>query len=135
MRTYTFLFCSLLLVLTSTHGNAQEPPSLGVFLFHNEECDSCESALQSYLSTLKSTYPFLEVKSFDARDPSNRELLGTFKRKLGRTEDELPVAFVEDHVLSGEKEITEKLEFYALEYQIRNGLTQPLLGIQSKDKP
>jgi len=135
VRRSTIFACFVFVVFFSINAGAQQPPSLRILFFHAEECDSCESALQSYLSTLKSTYPFVEIESLDVRNPSNRELLGTLEKKLGRKGDDLPVAFVEDHVLSGEKEITEKLELYVLEYQIRKGLTQPPIGIPGSPNP
>ncbi len=135
MRRSMIFACFIFVDFFSINGVAQQPPSLRILLFHAEECDSCESVLQGYLTTLKSSYPFIEIESLDVRNPSSREFLDTLEKKMGRKENDLPVAFVEDHVLSGEKEIMEKLELYVLEYQIRNGLTQPPLGIPGSANP
>lgn len=134
MRRLIIFFYCIVLVLSSLNGYGQQAPSLRIFVFHAEECDSCESALQGYLSMLRSTYSFLEIEILDVRNPSVREFLGALEKKSGRKGDDLPVVFVEDHILSGEREIMDKLELYILEYQIRKGLTQPPLGFPGSTK-
>ena len=119
----------------SIDGSAQQIPSLRIVVFHAEECDSCGGILEGYLSTLRVTYPFLEIETFDVRNPSGRELLDRLEKRFNRKGNELPVAFVEDHVLSGEKEIREELEILVLEHQIRQGLSQHPLGLPATDTP
>jgi hypothetical protein len=135
VKKLMILFYSIFLVLLSMNGSAQQPSSLRIYLFHNEECESCGSTLDGYLSTLKSTYPFIEIESLDVRNPSSRDLLGCLEKKCGGIGNGLPVAFVEDHVLSGEREIIEELEMFVLEYQIRKGLPQPSLGFPASANP
>jgi hypothetical protein len=127
--------CCVVYVLFSIHGSAQQMPSLRVVVFHGEECDSCGGSLEGYLSALRVTYPFLEIETFDVRNPSGREQLDRLEKRFSRKGNELPVAFVEDHVLSGEKEIREELEILVLDHQIRQGLFQHPLGIPATDKP
>ena len=127
--------CCVVFILFSIDGSAQQMPSLRVVVFHGEECDSCGGGLEGYLSALMVTYPFLEIETFDVRIPSGREQLDRLEKRFSRKGNELPVAFVEDHVLSGEKEIREELEVLILEHQIRQGVIQHPLGLPATDKP
>ena len=127
--------CCVFVMLLTIHGSAQQIPSLRVVVFHGEECDSCGGSLEGYLSALRVTYPFLEIEAFDVRNPSARELLDRLEKRFNRKGNDLPVAFVEDHILSGEKEIREELEILVLEHQIRQGLSQHPLGFPATDKP
>ena len=127
--------CCVVFILLSIHGSAQQMPSLRIVIFHAEECEPCGSFLEGYLSALRVTYPFLEIETFDVRNPSGREQLDRLEKRFSRKGNELPVAFVEDHVLSGEKEIREELEVLILEHQIRQGVIQHPLGLPATDKP
>ena len=135
MRRLMIFVCCVVFILFSIDGSAQQMPSLRVVVFHGEECDSCGGILEGYLSALRVTYPFLEIETFDVRNPSGREQLDRLEKRFSRKGNELPVAFVEDHVLSGEKEIREELEILVLEHQIRQGLSQHPLGFPATDKP
>ncbi len=44
---------------------AQQSSSIQMYLFYADDCPSCQAILQSYVPTLKSMYPFLEIKTFD----------------------------------------------------------------------
>jgi hypothetical protein len=134
VRKLMIFVCCVVFVLLTINGSAQQMPSLRVVVFHGEECDSCGSSLEGYLSALRVTYPFLEIETFDVRNSSSRELLDRLEKRFSRKGNELPVAFVEDHVLSGEKEIREELEVLVLEHQIRQGLLQHPLGFPATDK-
>jgi hypothetical protein len=125
--------CCVVFILFSIHGRAQQMPSLRMVIFHAEECEPCGGTLDGYLSALMVTYPFLEIETFDVRNPSGRELLDRLERRYNRKGIELPVVFVEDHILSGEKGIREELEILLLEHQIRQGLSQHPLGFPATD--
>jgi hypothetical protein len=132
-RLMIFVYCVFFVLLT-IQGSAQQIPSLRIVIFHAEECEPCGSFLEGYLSALRVTYPFLEIETFDVRTPSGRELLDRLEKRFNRKGNDLPVAFVEDRILSGEKEIREELEILVLEHQIRQGLSQHPLGFPAPDK-
>ena len=135
MRGLLIVLCCILFLSLPIHGNAQGSSSVQVSYFSKEDCQSCGDSLQSYLSTLKSTYPFLEIKTFKADDPSTNEALAGLEKKLGRKVTEIPAVVIGDHILSGEKEITEKLETLILQYQIEGGIPSLPLELPPPDKP
>jgi thiol-disulfide isomerase/thioredoxin len=98
---------------------AQQPPSVPGYLFYSEECASCEGILQGYLPTLKSLYPFLDVKAYDVKNPSYYSALTRLEEKFNRRGNEFPVLFIGDQMLSGSQEIMERLEPLLQDYQIR----------------
>jgi len=108
--------------------------SIPVYLFYAEDCPSCQAILQSYVPTLKAMYPFLEIKTFDLAHPSYYEALLKLEEKFNRKADELPIIFIGDRMLFGEKEIMEKLDPIILEYQMSGYLVPslPPLEIPSK---
>ena len=69
---------------------------------------NCQAILQSYVPTLKSQYPFLDIKTFELGDPSNYEALAKLEKTFNRRGHELPVIFIGDQMLSGDLEIMEK---------------------------
>jgi len=105
---------------------AQQASSIQMYLFYADDCPSCHAILQSYVPTLKSMYPFLEIKTFDLANPAYYEALAKLEQKYNRRGSELPVIFIGDQMLSGEQEVMEKLDPLILEYQIR-GETRPSL--------
>ena len=105
---------------------AQQSSSIQMYLFYADDCPSCQAILQSYVPTLKSMYPFLEIKTFDLANPAYYEALAKFEQKYNRRGSELPVIFIGDQMLSGEREVMEKLDPLILEYQIR-GESRPFL--------
>ena len=122
------LFC-IAFLSPLTHGNAQQSGSIQVYVFYIDECQACGGILQGYLPTLKSTYPSLEINTFNIGNPSYYEAMVELETQLGRTGNELPVLIIGNQILSGEQEITEKLAPLLLEYQLRGGALLPPLEI------
>ena len=119
------LFISLyILILLSSpiHTVAQSPSSIQIYFFYAEDCQPCQTILQSYLPTLKTMVPTLEVKTFDVGNPAYYEALAKLEKKFGRSGSQLPVVFVGDQMLSGEMEIMEKLNPLLLEVQAKGRL-------------
>ena len=114
-----------------------QPPSSSVqiYFFYTEDCQSCQVILQSYLPTLKTMIPTLEVKTFDVSHPAYYEALAKLEKKFGRSGSELPVVFVGDQMLSGEMEIMEKLNPLLLEVQAKGGPSPVPIEIPSLSKP
>lgn len=120
-RLIVSLFCTFLFSWP-LYGIAQEhPSSIQIYYFYTEDCQSCQVILQSYLPTLKTMVPTLEIKTFDVTKPAYYEALTKLEKKFGRTESELPIVFVGDQMLSGEMEIMEKLNPLLLEVQAKRG--------------
>lgn len=126
-----FLFVLLLLRLLV---EAQPPSTIPIYLFYAEDCPSCQAILQSYVPTLKTMYPFLDIKTFDLSNPSYYEALAKLEKKFQRKSDELPILFIGDQMLFGEREVMEKLDPLIIEYQMKGSLapTLPPLEIPSK---
>src|SRR3990172_10814922 len=93
------LVCFILLLFPFT-GLAEQPSSVPAYLFYSEECVSCEGILQGYLPTLKSLYPFLDVKAYDVRNPSYYHALTQLEKKFNRRGSAFPALFIGAHMLS-----------------------------------
>ena len=119
------LFCLVFLFPTG-FVQAQQSSPIQMYLFYANDCPGCQAILQSYVPTLKSMYPFLEIKTFDLANPAYYEALAKLEKKFNRRGNELPVIFIGDQMLSGEQEVMEKLDPLILEYQIR-GESRPSL--------
>ena len=132
------LFISLhILILLSfpIYTVAQPPSSIQIYFFYAEDCQPCQVILRSYLPTLKTMFPTLEVKTFDVGNPTYYEALTKLEKKFGRTGEELPSVFVGDQMLSGEMEVMEKLNPLLLEVQAKGGVSPPPIEISSMAKP
>jgi thiol-disulfide isomerase/thioredoxin len=116
-------------------GVGQPSSSIQVYLFYAEDCPACGGILEGYLPGLKSTYPFLEIQTFDAGDPTYYEALSSLEKKFNKRGSELPVLFIGDQVLSGEKEIMERLDPLILDYQIKGAPPLPPLQTLVLPKP
>ncbi len=133
-KLFTSLFIFVLLSLP-TYGIAQPPSSIQIYFFYAEDCQPCQVILQSYLPSLKSMFPALEIKTFDVGNPANYEALATLEKNFKRRGEELPIVFIGDRLLSGEMEIMEKLNPLILEYQVKGGATLPSIETPSIAKP
>jgi thiol-disulfide isomerase/thioredoxin len=128
-------FCILILLSFPIYASSQSPSSIQIYFFYTEDCQPCQVILRSYLPTLKTMFPTLEVKTFDVGNPIYYEALTKLEKKFGRTGDELPIVFVGDQILSGEMEVMEKLNPLLLEAQAKGGVSPPSIEISSIAKP
>jgi thiol-disulfide isomerase/thioredoxin len=127
-----FLF---ILFSVPTYGISQPTTPIQIYLFYAEDCQTCGGILQGYLPGLKSIYPSLEIQSFDIANPAFYEAMIQLEGELGRKGHEIPVVFIGDQMLAGEKEIMERLEPLILEYQIREPPPLPSLQTLAETKP
>jgi len=125
----TIFFCLFLLSLTPL-AQAQPSSPIQIYLFYAEECPNCQAILQSYVPTIKAMYPFLEIKTFDLANPAYYEALAKLEKKFNRRGGELPVIFIGDQMLSGEREVMERLDPLILEYQMKGELAPPLPPVE-----
>ena len=126
------LFCFVFLPPTR-FVQAQQSSPLPMYLFYADDCPGCKAILQSYVPTLKSMYPFLGIKTFDLANPAYYEALAKLEQKYNRRGNELPVIFIGDQMLSGEREVMEKLDPLILEYQLKGDLVPPLPPVEISD--
>ena len=126
------LFC-LFFLFPAVISQAQQSSSIQMYLFYADDCPSCHAILQSYVPTLKSMYPFLEIKTFDLANPAYYEALAKLEKKFNRRGNELPVIFIGDQMLSGEREVMEKLDPLILDYQMKGDLSPPLPPLEIYD--
>jgi thiol-disulfide isomerase/thioredoxin len=74
-------------------------------------------------------FPSLEIKSYDVGNPSHYQALVRLEKRFGREESELPIIFVGDQILAGEKEIMERLNPLLFDYQVKGGAKLPPLEL------
>ena len=134
MRKLSIFFFVFFLFSFPIYAIAQPSPSIQIYFFYTEDCQSCQVILQNYLPTLKTMVPNLEIKTFDAGNPVYYEALSKLEKKFGRPANELPIVFVGDQMLAGEMEIMEKLNPLLLEVQAKGGASPPPLDIPSVAK-
>jgi thiol-disulfide isomerase/thioredoxin len=105
--------------------------SIQIYFFYAEDCQSCQAILHSYLPTLKTMFPSIEVKTFDIGNPAYYEALRNLEGKFKNKGEELPVIIIGDHLLSGERAIMEQLNPLLLEYQAKGGASLAPIQIPS----
>ena len=125
----------LILLFLPLYAVAQPSSSIQIYFFYAKDCQPCQIILQTYLPSLKTIFPSLEVKPFDVGNPVYYEGLVKLEKKYGRTGSELPVLFIGDQILSGEQEIMEKLNPLLLEYQVKGGPPLSPIEISSLAEP
>ena len=130
MKKLKIVLCVIGLLFLPLHGEGQQPTSIQMYLFYANDCPNCQAILQSYVPTLKSQYPFLDIKAFEIGDSSNYEALAKLEKRFNRRGQELPVIFIGDQMLSGDQEIMEKLDPLILEYQMKGELAPSLPPIE-----
>ena len=104
---------------------------IDLYLFHSEECKTCRSILPGLTEKLEAMYPSLAIKLLDLKDPGNYETLRYLERRLGKRGEELPFAVIGNHLLSGAREVTERLDLIVLEYLLK----EPPQPILTRPKP
>jgi len=126
MKKWTIALCCILLLSFSAPGEGQQTTSVQMYIFYAEDCPNCQAILHSYVPTLKSMYPFLEIKTFDLANPAYYEALAKLEQKYNRRGSELPIIFIGDQMLSGEREVMERLDPLILEYQMKGEIISAL---------
>ncbi len=132
MRRLIFLLFSFVFLFLPDRGNSQPAHTIQIYLFYAVDCPECQGILQKFVPGLKSSYPFLDIQTFDIENPAYYEALTRLEEKFNRRGNELPVLLIGDHLLSGQKEITQRLDLLIVEYQMKGVNTSlPPLEIHS----
>jgi thiol-disulfide isomerase/thioredoxin len=132
MKKLKVILCTIGLLFLFVRGEAQQlPTTIPMYIFFADDCPNCQAILQSYVPTLKSMYPFLEIKTFDLANPTYYEALAKIEKKFNRRGNELPVIFIGDQMLSGEREVMERLDPLILEYQIKGEFVPSLPPVET----
>jgi len=116
-------------IFAQSTGSPQPADRIDLYFFYAQDCQSCQVILQSYLPSLKSMFPSLEIKAYDVGNPSYYEALAGLEKKFSREGSELPLVFVGDQMLAGEKEIMERLNPLLFDYQAKGGAKLPPLDL------
>ncbi|MCX8118090.1 MAG: glutaredoxin [Desulfobacterota bacterium] len=131
-RAILILSAFIFILFGITPGIPQtNPPKGQIYYFYSQDCEPCKTIYQSYLPTLKTVYPFLEIQAFDVGDPIHYEALLKLEKRFGKRESELPVLLIGDHFLSGEREVMERLDPLLMEYQAKGGIPPVSLDLPS----
>jgi cytochrome c biogenesis protein CcdA/thiol-disulfide isomerase/thioredoxin len=96
-------------------GFYQGTKNINLYLFHSEDCQSCQSVVPGLKRKLESMYPSVNIILLDLKETKNYEILRAFEQRTGRRGEELPFVVIGNHLLSGEKELEEKLDPIILE--------------------
>ncbi|MEW6377569.1 MAG: hypothetical protein AB1502_17500 [Thermodesulfobacteriota bacterium] len=113
---------------------SREMKKIDLYLFHSEECGSCQNIIPGLTERLEAMYPSLKVILLDLKEPENYEALCNFERRLGRRGEELPFAVIGNHLLTGEREITQRLDPIILEYLLKEP-TRPIPESKGYENP
>jgi thiol-disulfide isomerase/thioredoxin len=134
---FTLLLTSALSspLLAQTVSTGSSSGKIGLYFFYAQDCQPCKTILEGYLPALKPIYPSLEVETFDVGNPVHYEALSRLEKQFGKTESELPVVMIGNHLLSGEMEVMGRLEPLVQEYQARGGASLPPVEPSSVTKP
>jgi thiol-disulfide isomerase/thioredoxin len=119
----------LLLFFSSLVYSQEQSSAIQIYFFYSKDSQSSQAILETYLPSLQSDFPFLEVKTFDLGKPSNYEALTALEKKFNRRAESLPAVFIGEHLLSGEMEVMEKLNPLILEYQMKGGASLPPIEV------
>jgi len=101
------------------------PSTIQIYFFYAGDSQASQAILQTYLPALQSSFPSLEVRTFDVGNPSHYEALTALEQKFNRRAESMPAVFIGEHLLSGEMEIMEKLNPLISEYQMKGGASLP----------
>jgi len=104
----------------------QNPAVVSITIFTSPDCDQCRTVEEHVLPDLRSRYgESLEIRTFNADDGENYDLLGLLERRAGDTDNELPVVFCGRYVLGGRSEVEASLDEIIAGY-LRAGGAAPI---------
>ena len=85
--------------------------NITINFFYSPECSGCHWVLDEHIPYLKEKFPGLvTINYFNIADKENFEKMNLLSKKLGAKGGVIPRVIIDDYVLTGKKEIKEKLE-------------------------
>ncbi len=106
--------------------DGQEPTFI---YFYSTTCASCKTAVD-YINQLKTKYPDINAIGYNLYVPENITLLRAYGKEYGLKSDqlgEIPVTFISDQALIGDKAILDGLELFVNNY----GNAKPTIVLDS----
>ena len=97
----------------------QGTKNIDLYLFYSDDCSTCQSVVPGLKRRLEAMYPSVNIILLDLKETKNYEILRIFEQRTGRRGEELPFVGIGNHLLSGEKEIEQKLDPIILECLLR----------------
>lgn len=102
------------------------PSTIRLYIFTSPDCPHCRIIYPENLNQLsKKINCKIEAKYFDINQIENYKKLIELEERYKDTDNELPVVFIGEYVLGGEKEIKENLERIIKEYAQKGGIDWP----------
>jgi glutaredoxin len=129
MRRFKWVLLVSILALFCQGAGTLEPNestfgTVRMVLFYSGESEVSMGIIEGTLPTLKDVYP-IDVRLYDVDVSQNYALLLALEERYGQKERELPIIFVGDEVISGEEEISERLESTIAQYEASGGSEFP----------
>lgn len=91
-------------------------------LFSSLNCIFCREIREKILPSLEKKYGMkISLKEYSLDQPKNYEILISLEKKLGKSENKMPVLFIGEDVLGGEKNIKSNLEIAIRKYVQQGG--------------
>jgi cytochrome c biogenesis protein CcdA len=120
----TIIFLIIFILFTGPLGAEEtlrfdQETKINLYFFYSEDCSICQSMVPGLKKKLEAMYPAINVILLDLKETKNYEILRAFERRTGRRGEELPFVGIGNHLLSGEKELEEKLDPIILECLLR----------------
>jgi cytochrome c biogenesis protein CcdA len=143
VKIFSTLILSTLILFSGAHplqAQVADPPEaagrINLYLFSDEGCEKCQRFLSGQGQLLKAMFPVLNIRVFDINQSSNYELLTRLEKKAGRRGEELPIVILGNYLLSGEKEIEEKLNSLVIEVFLKGNasMAEPETSVESSAK-
>jgi|GEM_PF-1056945 len=100
-------------------------PSLSVIsvtMFSSFNCLFCRELREKILPSLEKKYGMkISVREYSLDEPKNYEILISLEKKLGKSENKMPVLFIGEDVLGGDKKIRQELSNMVEKYVALGG--------------
>nr|MBC8248628.1 hypothetical protein [Anaerolineales bacterium] len=102
-------------------------PQVSFYYFYDRKCGECLIVQQEIIAPLKETYGAqLVVEERDVEgSAANYNLMRALERQYGLEVGGMPEVFIGEHVLAGDKEITERLASLVSTYLAQGGIALP----------
>jgi ABC-type glycerol-3-phosphate transport system substrate-binding protein len=101
--TLIILLTITLLIITACSGKEtikDDPNKITIYYFWEKGCLSCD-VQDEFMKEIQQRYENVEIKSFDAKEPKNRELLKIMTEAYNERVQAAPITFISDEAFIG----------------------------------